>query len=66
MIQHPGLVEPCVAFVALNPFAPGERPESVTYIPRSVLAYLADRNAEEWSDLLAGKRSEVRIGAGSR
>lgn len=62
MIRHPGLAEPVVAFVALNPFSPGDRPESVTYIPRSVLAYLFDRTPEEWADLLAGRRAEVRLG----
>lgn len=65
MIRHPGLAEPCVAAVVLSPFTPRERPESVTYIPASVLAYLAERTPEEWADLLAGKRREIRIGAGT-
>jgi hypothetical protein len=62
MIRHPGLAEPVVAFIALSPFAPGGRPESVTYIPASVLAYLRDRTPEEWADILAGRRTEVRLG----
>jgi hypothetical protein len=66
MIRHPGLAEPVVVFVTLNPFSPGDRPESVTYIPASVLAYLRDRTPEDWSDLLAGRRAEVRLGVAPR
>lgn len=66
MIRHPGLAEPVVAFVALSPFSPGDRPESVTYIPASVLGFLSERSPEEWADLLAGRRAEVRLGAGAR
>jgi hypothetical protein len=62
MIRHPGISEPVVAFVVMNPFARDNRPESVTYVPASVLAYLRDRTPEEWSDLLAGRRTEVRLG----
>jgi hypothetical protein len=62
MIRHPGLSEPVVIFVVMNPFASGDRPESVTYVPASVLSYLRDRTPEEWSDILAGRRTEVRLG----
>ncbi|MFQ3669373.1 MAG: hypothetical protein SNJ61_10865, partial [Fimbriimonadaceae bacterium] len=60
-----GLAEPVGAFVALSPLsARAGSVESVTYIPRSVLAYLSERTPEQWSDLLSGRRAEVRIGAG--
>jgi hypothetical protein len=62
MIRHLGLSEPVVAFVVMNPFSRDNRPESVTYVPASVLAYLRDRTPEEWSDLLSGHRTEVRLG----
>jgi hypothetical protein len=60
------LSELVVVFVIMNPFARDHRPESVTYVPASVLAYLHDRTPEEWSDILAGRRFEVRIGVAPR
>jgi len=56
-----GQKDPTVLFTVWQPFG-AKRPQSVTYVPLSVLYYLRGLTEAEWQEVLEGRHPEIRLG----